>query len=156
MAAHAEEFVHVSRSRHLSHPPEAICAVLARFDRIVDWAPKVTHSALTTTQAEGVGAARRVQVGRQALIETITIWEPERTLAYAIGGLPPLVAGVTNRWDLAPDTDGRTFVTMSSVIDPGPGAKGKIGSRVLKVPLGQAADSMLDGLAAHLDGSAAR
>jgi carbon monoxide dehydrogenase subunit G len=148
------ELVHVQRSRHLAHDPAAIWAVLARFDRIVDWAPKVGHSSLTTEQAEGVGTARRVQVGRQALLETVTIWEPERTLAYAIDGLPPLVAGVTNRWDLAPDTDGRTFVTMSSVIDPGTGPKGKVGARVLKVPLGQAADSMLDGLAAHLDRTA--
>lgn len=148
------ELVHVQRSRHLRHDPAAIWAVLARFDRIVDWAPKVGHSALTTEQAEGVGTARRVQVGRQALIETVTIWEPERTLAYEIAGLPPLVAGVTNRWDLAADTGGRTFVTMTSVIDPGPGAKGKVGARVLRLPLGQAGDSMLDGLAAHLDGAA--
>lgn len=148
------ELVHVQRCRHLAHDPAAIWAVLARLDRIVDWAPKVGHSAFTTEQAEGVGAGRRVQVGRQALIETVTIWEPERTLAYAIDGLPPLVAGVTNRWDLAADTDGRTFVTMSSVIDPGPGPKGKVGARVLKVPLGQAADSMLDGLAVYLDAAA--
>jgi hypothetical protein len=148
------DLVHVQRSRHLAHDPAAIWAVLARLDRIVDWAPKVSHSVLTTEQSEGVGAGRRVQVGRQALIETVTIWEPERTLAYAIAGLPPLVAGVTNRWDLAADTDGRTFVTMSSVIDPGPGAKGKIGSRVLRVPLGQAGDSMLDGLSDFLDRNA--
>lgn len=151
MATPAAEFVHVQRSRHLPHDPSAIWAVLARFDGIVDWAPKVSHSVFTTDQHEGVGTARRVQVGRQALIETVTIWEPDRTLAYAITGLPPLVAGVTNRWDLSADTDGRTFVTMSSVIDPGPGPKGKVGSRVLRVPLGQAADSMLDGLAAFLE-----
>ncbi|HWJ64838.1 MAG TPA: SRPBCC family protein [Acidimicrobiales bacterium] len=154
MATHAGDLVHVQRSRHLPHEPAAIWAVLARFDRIVDWAPKVSHSTSTTDQHEGVGAARRVQVGRQALIETVTIWEPDRTLAYAITGLPPLVAGVTNRWDLNADTDGRTFVTMSSVIDPGPGAKGKVGARVLRLPLGQAGDSMLDGLAAFLDQAA--
>lgn len=152
MGSHGD-LVHVQRSRHLPHDPAAIWAVLARFDAIVEWAPKVSHSAFTTDQHEGVGTARRVQVGRQALIETVTIWEPERSLAYAITGLPPLVDGVTNRWDLNTDTDGRTFVTMSSVIDPGPGAKGKVGARVLKVPLGQAGDSMLDGLAAHLDRS---
>ena len=149
--SHAGELVHVHRSRHLPHEASAIWAVLARFDGIVDWAPKVSHSVFTTDQHEGVGTGRRVQVGRQALIETVTIWEPERSLAYAITGLPPLVAGVTNRWDLNADVDGRTFVTMASVIDPGPGAKGKIGAQVLKVPLGQAADSMLDGLAAHLE-----
>lgn len=154
MGSHAGDLVHVQRSRHLAHDPSAIWAVLARFDRIVDWAPKVSHSTFTTEQHEGIGTARRVQVGRQALIETVTIWEPERSLAYAITGLPPLVAGVTNRWDINADVDGRTFVTMTSVIDPGPGAKGKVGSRVLKVPLGQAGDSMLGGLAAHLDANA--
>jgi hypothetical protein len=154
MGSHAGDLVHVQRSRHLPHDSDTIWAVLARFDGIVDWAPKVSHSVFTTDQHEGVGTGRRVQVGRQALIETATIWEPGRSLAYEITGLPPLVAGVTNRWDLNADTDGRTFVTMSSVIDPGPGAKGKIGARILKLPLGQAGDSMLDGLAAYLDRTA--
>jgi hypothetical protein len=152
MGSDPSKLVHVHRSRHLPQAPDEVWAMLARFDRIVDWAPKVTHSTLTTEQSEGIGTARRVQVGRQALIETVTLWEPGRSLAYAIEGLPPIVDGVTNRWDLAldPADAGGTFVVLTSVIDPGSSPKGKIGSRVLRLPLGQAADSMLDGLAAHL------
>lgn len=148
----ASQLVHVHRSRHLPQPPAAVWAVLARFGDIHEWAPKVTHSVLTTDQTNGVGAARRVQVGRQALIETITLWEPERSLAYDIAGLPPIVDGVANRWDLAldPRDPAGTFVTLTSVIDPGPSAKGKAAARVLRIPLGQASDSMMDGLAAHL------
>ncbi len=152
MAPRSADLVHVHRSRHLPQDAAAIWAVLARFDGIVAWAPKVTHSVLTTEQAEGVGTARRVQVGRQALIETVTIWEPERTLAYDIDGLPPVVEGVANRWDLNADGAG-TFVTLTSVIDPGSSAKGKAAARLLRLPLARASDSMVDGLAAHLDGA---
>jgi len=133
----------------LPHEPSAVWAVLARFDGIGEWAPKVTHAALTTAQSEGVGTARRVQVGRQALIETITVWEPETALEYTITGLPPLVDGVSNRWELTADPAG-TSVVLSSIIDPGSRAKGKIGSKVLKLPLAKASDSMLEGLATHL------
>lgn len=154
MGTTSSRLVHVHRSAHLPQDAAAIWAALADFGRIVDWAPNVSHSVLTTEQAEGIGTARRVQVGRQALIETVTIWEPERSLAYAIDGLPPLVAGVTNRWDLAADLDG-TFVTLTSIIDPGDGAKGKIGARVLTVPLGKASAGMVDGLAAFLAGGKA-
>ena len=152
MAPTAADLVHVHRSRHLPHDAGAVWAVLARFDGIVEWAPKVAHSVLTTDRSEGVGTARRVQVGRQALIETVTIWEPERTLAYSIEGLPPIVAGVSNRWDLAADPVG-TFVTLTSIIDPGPSPKGKAAALVLRLPLGKASDSMVDGLAAFLEGA---
>ena len=149
MASPPSDLVHVHRSRHLAHDATSVWAVLARFDRIVEWAPDVTHATATTERHEGVGTARRVQVGRQALIETVTLWEPERTLAYDIEGLPPIVAGVANRWDLAVDPVG-TFVTLTSVIDPGPRPRGKVAARILRLPLGKASDSMLDGLASHL------
>ena len=147
------DLVDVQRSRHLPHEAEAVWAVLARFGDIGEWAPKVTHSVLTTEQSEGLGTARRVQVGRQALIETVTIWEPGRTLAYSIEGLPPIVAGVTNRWDLGVDPAG-TFVTLTSIIDPGSSPKGKAASRVLRLPLAKASAGMLDGLITHLAGGA--
>ena len=155
MSATPVELVHVHRSRHLPHDPEEVWTVLAGFDRIADWAPKVAHSTMTTEQREGIGTARRVQVGRQALIETVTIWEPDRTLAYAITGLPPIVEGVTNRWDLGVDPVG-TFVTLTSIIAAGSSPKGKVGARALRLPLGKASDGMLDGLAAHLAGGAGR
>jgi len=153
MATSPADLVYVHRSRHLPHDAEAVWSVLARFGEIRRWAPSVTHSVLTTEQTEGVGTARRVQVGRQALIETVTIWEPGRTLAYTIEGLPPLVEGVTNRWDLGVDQAG-TFVTLTSIIAPGSSPKGKAASRVLRLPLGRASDGMLDGLAAFLAGGA--
>lgn len=153
MATLPADLIDVPRSRHLPQDPAAVWAVLARFDHIREWAPKVTHSVLTTEQSEGVGTARRVQVGRQALIETVTIWEPGRTLAYSIEGLPPIVEGVTNRWDLGVDSAG-TFVTLTSIIDPGSSPKGQVASRILRLPLAKASDGMLDGLAAHLAGGA--
>lgn len=141
--------VHVRRTRTVPQDRALVWAVLADFDRIVEWAPDVDHAALTTEAASGEGVARRLQVGRQALIETVTTWAPPATLAYRIDGLPPIVAGVTNRWDLAPARAG-TLLTLTSIIDTGGTRRGRIASRAVGRVLGRASDGMLDGLAAHL------
>ncbi len=140
---------HVRRTRLVPAPREAVWDALAAFDRIVDWAPQVTHSAATTEAVEGVGAARRVQVGRQVLIETVTTWDPPATLAYRIDGLPPIVAGATNRWNLA-TARGGTLVSLTSLIDDGGTRRGRAASRVVGRVMAKASDGMLDGIAAYL------
>ena len=72
-------------------PVADVWGVLADFESIARWAPNVDHSSLTTPQPAGVGAGRRVQVGRNALLEVVITWEPEQTLAYELTGLPPIV-----------------------------------------------------------------
>ena len=99
--------------------PEAVWAVLADFGGISRWAPNVDHSCLTTEQPEGVGTVRRVQVGRNALLERVVEWEPGRRLAYEIEGLPAVVRSVTNTWELE-GSGGATTVTLTSQIDTGP------------------------------------
>ena len=97
-----------SRTRQLSAPPEAVWAVLAEFDRIAEWAPNVDHSCALTDQRDGVGAVRRVQVGRPALLETVVAWEPNVRLAYRLDGLPvpARIGAVTNEWRLEPSGGG--------------------------------------------------
>jgi hypothetical protein len=137
------------RSTTIAATPAEVWATLAAFDRISEWADGVSHSAYTTVATEGVGAARRVQVSaRMALIETVTIWEPDQTLAYTLEGLPPLVESVTNRWDLEPAAGG-TLVTLTTIIDPGTGLAGRIGRRGLGIALGRASKMLVGGLASR-------
>ena len=99
----------VSDEITINSPPDVVWAALADFGAISTWAPNVDHSCLTTEQDQGVGSVRRVQVGRNALLERVVEWDEGQTLAYEIEGLPPVVRSVTNRWHLTP-VDGGTHV----------------------------------------------
>jgi uncharacterized protein YndB with AHSA1/START domain len=131
--------------------PADVWAALAAFDRISEWAADVDHATHLTAQTEGVGAARRVQVGRTVLVERITEWDPPQALAYDLEGLPPVVGGATNRWALRPSGDG-THVTLTSTVDPGVKPAGRLVAPLLVRRLAKASEGMLAGLAAHLRG----
>jgi hypothetical protein len=137
-----------TRSVRVAATAAEVWTTLSALDRISDWAGNVDHSTMTTDTVVGIGAARRVQAGRLALIETVTVWEPDHALAYTIDGLPPLVRSVTNRWRLD-GVVGGTLVTLTTAIDPGPSVKGRIGSRILGVAMARASRQMLAGLAAQ-------
>ena len=132
-----------------NHPPGEIWNVLADFGAIVQWAPNVDHSCLTTTQAEGVGTVRRIQAGRNVLLEEVLEWEPEHRLSYELQGFPPVVRKVTNTWDLV-ERDGATHVTLTSDVTAGPRPPHQIAARVIARILGKASTEMLGGLQAHL------
>ena len=123
-------------------------SALAALDQITTWASDVDHSSYTTASTAGVGAQRRVQIKRMALIETVTVWEPEQELAYSLDGLPIPDPSVTNCWRLEP-TAGGTLVTLTSSIDPGSTAKGRVGARILAVVLGRASGRLVSGFAAQ-------
>ena len=108
----------VTERIRIGRPPGRVWDVLADFGQLSRWARNVDHSSLVTTQREGVGAARRVQVGRVVLIERVVTWEPNASLAYALEGLP-VVRGVVNAWTLE-DDGGATKVSLSSRIDANP------------------------------------
>ncbi len=139
----------VSRRRDVSTGSEAVWRVLAAFDRIAEWAPNVDHSCLLTDQEWGVGAVRRVQVGRAVLIETVRSWEPGSSLSYAITGLPKVVRSVVNTWQLDPFGSG-TRVTLITDIDTGPRPPQQLIARFIGRKLAEASDEMLDGLVAHV------
>ena len=107
----------VTRSLTIAAPRKAVWAVLADFDRIVDWAHDVGHSCLLTDRAFGVGAVRRIQQGATTVTETVVDWDEPIRLAYRIHGLPPLFRWVINRWDLADDEDG-TRVSLTVEVVP--------------------------------------
>ena len=78
--------------------------VLADFGAISSWAANVDHSCLLEHGPTGtaVGTSRRVQVGRDTLVERITEFDRTGALAYDIEGLPRRLRRVANRWTLAP------------------------------------------------------
>ena len=127
-----------------------VWAALADFGKIAQWASNVDHSCLTTTAGEGLGVTRRVQVGRNALLERVVEWAPGEALAYALEELPPVVRSATNRWLLV-DAGAATTVTLTSTIDTGPRPPQKAIARVVGRTMRKASRQMLDGLKAHVE-----
>ena len=141
----------VTRSLTIAAPRKAVWAVLADFDRIVDWAYDVDHSCLLTDQSSGVGAVRRVQRGANAVTETVVDWDEAIRLAYRIDGLPPLFRQVINRWELAEDEDGaRVSLTVEVVPVRSPAA---VVARLAARMVGRVNARMLSNLQAQVEGS---
>lgn len=143
--------VEFSKSLTIPATAEVIWATLADFDSISRWASNVDHSTAASGERTGVGAVRRVQAGRIALLERVIEWLPPVELAYQLIGLPPQAGTVVTRWSLA-DKDGATATTVTTTIAPLPGPPGRIVSQVLRRQLSAAADAMLTGLAAAVGG----
>ncbi len=144
----------VLRTLRIEATAEEVWATLADFGSIARWADAVDHSCLLTDQAAGVGAARRIQVGRTVLVERVVDWVEPSTLAYAIEGLPPVVRSVVNRWTIEPDgaaadaTTPAVVVSLSSTIDTGPRPPQRLAARAIGRRLGSTNDDLLAGLAA--------
>jgi carbon monoxide dehydrogenase subunit G len=129
-------------------PAEAVWDLLAGFADISNWASSVSQSSLLTPGPPGPGTVRRVQVGRAALRETVTVWEPGRALAYDIAGLPAIVTAARNTWSLEPDRDG-TSVTLTNEVDT---RGGPLVARLVARRIGQANEALVQSLSAHLRG----
>jgi uncharacterized protein YndB with AHSA1/START domain len=143
----------VTRSLMIAAPATAVWAALSRFDSISCWAPNVTHSAAASQTREGVGAVRRVQVGRNALLERVTDWRPLEGLTYTVEGLPPDAGQVQTTWRIDPQ-QGASMTSVSTVIEPLPGPRGRVVERVAARLLGRAAEQMLQGLKDQLSSEA--
>jgi len=128
---------------------DEVWAVLADFGQISRWAPNVDHSSLTTAQTEGVGMVRRVQVGRNALLETVTEWKPNEALAYTIEGLPNFLGVVTNRWEIVP-IGSSTSIGLTVNIDAGERPPQKLIANIATRPFGKVVRKMVDGLEHYL------
>ncbi|MCP5025671.1 MAG: SRPBCC family protein, partial [Actinomycetia bacterium] len=86
--------IELARSIEIAAPPAEVWGVLSDFGAIGRWAANVDHSCLMSGQAEGPGAVRRIQTGRNTIVERVAEWEPGSTLSYRIEGLPPVVKSV--------------------------------------------------------------
>jgi len=146
----------IQRSRTIAAAVEDIWNVLADFGSISSWAGNVDHSCVMYCGPDGraVGTARRVQVKRDALVERITEFDPPRTLAYDIDGLPSRLCRVANRWTLTSagsESAPTTRVTLTSTVEIGSRATDQLAERVVCRFLARQSDTMLTGLANRLE-----
>lgn len=143
-----------TETTEISASPAAVWAVLADFGEIARWAPNVDHSSLMTDQGSRVGATRRVQVGRNVLLEEVVRWEPEVALAYELRGLPPVLHSVINEWTLGA-RGSSTIVSLTTRIETGPRPPHKVVARVVGRMLGRAAVDLVGGLSSEVAARAA-
>ena len=144
----------ISRSRTVAAPPEAVWDVLTDFGALSSWAGNVDHSCLLEHGAGGAagGTSRRVQVGRDTLVERVTEITAPAALAYDIEGLPRRIRRVANRWTLAA-AGGCTDVTLTTTVDIGANPVADVAERAMCRFMGKQSDAMLAGLAERLEGS---
>ena len=142
--------VEIVEQSEVARPPDLVWEVLADFGAISRWAPNVNHSCLTTDQKTGVGATRRVQVGRNALLESVVGWEPGHQLAYTIEGLPPVLRSVTNEWEIGGSARS-TRVTLTSHIDAGVRPPQELVARIVGLVMARASRQMLAGLKSDVE-----
>lgn len=142
----------ITRDATISAPPQAIWDVLADFGALSTWADGVDHSCILNHGADGVspGTTRRVQVGRNVLVERITEAAAPETLAYDIEGLPRRLRHVANRWTLRP-AGAATVVTLTSTVEVGANPLARAAERIVCRVMAKQSDSMLAGLARHLE-----
>lgn len=133
------------RARLLPAPVDEVWCTLAAFGGISTWAPNVDHSRSLGPIKGGVGAARRVQVGRLGLIETVTAWDPPCRLAYQVAGLPTQLGRVTYEWNLVSD-DSRTKATLITTVQAGRSLPHRLVARLAVRRLAAASEQLLAGL----------
>jgi polyketide cyclase/dehydrase/lipid transport protein len=137
----------IYRSRTIAAEPTEVWDVLADFGSISSWADNIDHSCILNHSNVDVGTTRRVQIGRNALVERITEFDPTWALAYDVEGLPKRLRRFNNRWTLRAAQNGTTVVTLTTTIEIGSGSMQTLAERaVCRVVLRQT-DVMLAGLA---------
>jgi hypothetical protein len=143
----------VSRIRTIAAEPQAVWDVLSDFGAIGSWVDDVDHSCLLRHREDGglVGVVRRVQMGRNTLVEEIVDADPPTELGYDIRGLPPLLGRLRNRWQVRSATPASTEVVLTSTVDIGSGPLRTLAERVVCRVLAKKSDAMLAGLAKRLE-----
>ena len=136
----------IDRSRTVAAGAKDIWDVLADFGSISAWADNIDHSCILNHGSEPVGTTRRVQIGRNALVERITEFDPTWALAYDVEGLPKRLRRFNNRWTLRSAQGGNTVVTLTSTVEIGSLPIHRLAERaVCRVQVRQS-DVMLAGL----------
>ena len=142
----------ISRDRTIPASPQAIWDVLVDFGALSSWADDVDHSCILNHGPDGAlpGTTRRVQVGRNVLVERITQADQPATLAYDIEGLPRRLRHVANRWTLRP-AGAATVVTVTSTVDIGANPLARGVERIVCRYMAKLSDSMLAGITRRME-----
>jgi hypothetical protein len=147
LAAYPQAVADIDRSCTVAADPQQVWDVLADFGSISSWADNVDHSCILNHGSEPVGTTRRVQIGRNALVERITEFDPTWALAYDVEGLPKRLHRFNNRWTLRRVQEGNTVVTLTSTVEIGSGPLQRLAERAVCRVQVRRSDVMLAGLA---------
>jgi hypothetical protein len=154
----------VHRARTLAAEPQAIWDVLADFGAISEWVDCIDHSCLLEHGASdtfrapeqefsdvaAIGSSRRVQIGRETLVERVTEFAPRRALGYDVQGLPGALGRVHVRWELV--SEGRsTQVTLTNTVDIGRNPLQRISGFLLCHAMARKFDALLAALAKRIE-----
>lgn len=140
----------VARTRIVARPVADVWAVLADFGGIARWAPRCDHSVLLRGEGVREGVVRRIQAGRNTLLETVDLVDADRRLGYRIEGLPMALGSIRNDWCLD-DAGAGSEVTVTTIVDGGARPTSRVVEQVVARRLARESVRMLDGLADHLD-----
>ncbi|WP_319447241.1 MULTISPECIES: SRPBCC family protein [unclassified Mycobacterium] len=142
----------ISRTRTIAAPPQAIWDVLADFGSLSSWAARADHSCILNQGPDGgaIDTTRRVQVGRNTVVERIIEFEPPSAIAYAITGLPKQFRHVVNRWTLA-SSGSATEVTLTSRLEFGSTPVARAAGWVVCRGMAKQSDSLLAALANRME-----
>lgn len=138
----------ISRSRTIMARPQAVWDVLADFGSLSSWADDADHSCILNQGPDGVavGTTRRVQMGRNALVERIVEFDSPTVLSYDVEGLPSRLRHVVNRWTLR-QAGRATEVTLTSRAEAGSGPVARAAEWVVCRAMAKHSDSLLAALA---------
>jgi uncharacterized protein YndB with AHSA1/START domain len=144
----------IARTRTIAAAPQEVWNVLADFGAIGTWVDRIDHSSILVHGADGdpIGTTRRVQLGRNTLVERIVEFDPPHALAYDIEGLPKRLRRVTNRWTLRPQEQS-TVVTLTSTIEIGSGRIQQLAERVVCRVITRESEGLLAGLEQRMENS---
>ena len=148
-----DQVAEIRRTHLVAAEPQAVWDVLADFGAISSWADNVDHSCLLSPAAVGVGVGttRRVQIGRDTLVERITEFDPPHALAYHVEGFPRALRAVRNRWTLRsavanPAGASISVVTLTCTIGIGSGPLRRLGERIIARFAARQLEAVLTGL----------
>jgi Polyketide cyclase / dehydrase and lipid transport len=152
------QVAHISRVRTIAAEPQVIWAVLADFGSVSTWAAFVDHSCLLESTPEDgpLGLVRRIQLGRNTVLERIVEFDAPRALSYDIEGMPRLVRRLHSRWELQATTGGCTEVMLTTTVDIGPRLPQRLAERVMCRLAAKQCHELIAGLANHVEGRHAR
>lgn len=145
----------ISRTRTIAAEPQLIWDTLADFGAISSWVDNIDHSCvLQSGDDQGpIGTTRRIQIGRNTVVERIVDFDPPTALAYDIEGLPRQMGKVRNSWKVAPSAPDSTVVTLTTTIEIGSRPAQQLAERAFCRILAKQSDAILDGLAHRLESS---
>jgi len=140
----------MSTSRHRSLTVGAdehrVWSTLAAFGDIGSWAANVDHSSIIEQSDTGRPDARRIQIGRQTIVERVITWEPPARLGYRLEGLPARLGTITNEWTLTA-VGQETEVTVTTTVDAGSRPPARLGEKAVSRKIASESETLLAGLA---------